>query len=44
MARNFADSAAGAFDGLKSRLGFGRKDDEFYDDGYDDYDDTHDDE
>lgn len=38
---NFADSAANAFDGLKSRLGFGHKDEEFYDDdyGYDDYDD-----
>ena len=42
MARNFADSAADAFDGLKSRLGFGRKDDDFYDDGYDDYSDDYD--
>ena len=42
MARNFADSAADAFDGLKSRLGFGRKDDEFYDDGFsDEYDDEY---
>ena len=31
---NIADSAANAFDGLKSRLGFGRKDEEFYDDDY----------
>ncbi len=43
MARNIADSAADAFDGLKSRLGFGRKDDEFYDDDYDNYDDYDDD-
>ena len=34
MALNIADSAADAFDGLKSRLGFGHKDDE-----YDDYSD-----
>ncbi len=39
---NFADSAANAFDGLKSRLGFGRKDEEFYDDDYG-YDDNFDD-
>ncbi len=38
MAMNIADGAANALDGLKSRLGFGRKDDEFYDDEYDDYD------
>ena len=45
MARNFADSAADALDGLKSRLGFGHKDDDYddYDDGYDDYDDGFDD-
>ena len=44
MARNFAESAADAFGGLKSRLGFGRKDDEFYDDEYsDEYDDEYDD-
>lgn len=33
----FTDSAAGMLDGLKSRLGFNRNDDEFYDDEYDDY-------
>jgi len=37
MAMNIADGAANALDGLKSRLGFGRKDDEFYDDDYDEF-------
>ena len=34
----FTDSAADMLGGLKSRLGFGRKDEEFYDDDYQ-YDD-----
>ena len=44
MAINIAESAADAFGGLKSRLGFGRKDDDFYDDDYDDEYDDYDDE
>lgn len=54
MPRNsFTESASGMFDGLKSRLGFGRNDEEYdsyeddgYDDGYDDEDefDEYDDE
>lgn len=45
MASNIADSAADVLDGLKSRLGFGRKDDEYYDDEYydDEYEDDYDD-
>lgn len=36
MARFNTDSAANMLDGLKSRLGFSRNDDDFYDDDYDD--------
>ena len=43
MARNITDSAADMLDGLKSRLGFNRNDEESYDD-YDDYEDDYDEE
>ena len=47
MPKNSSGGASGMLDGLKSRLGFGHKDDEFYDDDYaddryDDYNDRYD--
>ena len=44
MANNSSRSAADVLDGLKSRLGFGHKDDDdFYDDDFDDYEDDYED-
>ena len=41
MPRNSSGGVGGMFDDLKSRLGFGRNDDDY--DDYDDYDDGEDD-